>query len=65
MKKHFFSAMLLSSMLFGATSCTSPKPAAEQKEYPMFWTWMHYNDKMNFDSICQVMNEVELEGVVL
>lgn len=65
MKKHFFSAMLLSSMLFGATSCTSPKPAAEQKEYPMFWTWMHYNDKMNFDSICQVMSEVGLEGVVL
>lgn len=31
----------------------------------MFWTWMDYRPGMNFDSICTVMNEVGIDGVML
>lgn len=41
--------------------------AGEQSEekYPMFWTWMDYNPKMNFDSLCVVMNECGIDGLML
>lgn len=34
-------------------------------EYPMFWTWLDYRPTMNFDSICQVMSETGIDGVML
>ena len=34
-------------------------------EYPMFWTWLNYHPGINFDSICAVMNEAGLDGVIL
>lgn len=37
----------------------------DAKVYPMFWTWLDYRPGMNFDSICQVMNDVGLDGVLL
>ncbi len=34
-------------------------------EYPMFWTWLDYRPGMNFDSVCTVMNETGIDGVML
>ena len=31
----------------------------------MFWTWLDYRPGMNFDSICQVMNDLGLDGIML
>ncbi|OAV74997.1 hypothetical protein Barb7_01432 [Bacteroidales bacterium Barb7] len=45
-------------------SCSNQKQQP-QKEYPMFWTWMGYNPSMNFDSVCAVMQETGIDGVML
>jgi len=44
-------------------SCT--KNTERVPEYPMFWTWMDYRPGMNFDSVCTVMSETGLDGVML
>lgn len=31
----------------------------------MFWTWLDYQPGMNFDSICTIMNEAGIDGVML
>ncbi|OAV70794.1 hypothetical protein Barb6_01629 [Bacteroidales bacterium Barb6] len=36
-----------------------------ERTYPMFWTWMDYNPSMNFDSVCAVMQETGIDGVML
>jgi len=41
------------------------KKTEKVSEYPMFWTWMGYRPGMNFDSVCAVMSETGLDGVVL
>jgi hypothetical protein len=43
-------------------ACNSKKV---EKEYPMFWTWLDYRPGMNFDSICTVMNNTGIDGVML
>ena len=35
------------------------------KQYPMFWTWLDYRPGMNFDSVCQVMNDIGMDGIML
>jgi len=37
----------------------------EPAEYPMFWTWLGYRSGMNFDSVCTVMSETGIDGVIL
>jgi hypothetical protein len=34
-------------------------------EYPMFWSWIDYRPGMNFDSVCSMMNETGIDGVIL
>jgi len=46
-----------------AAGCS--KQTVESTEYPMFWTWMGYRPGMNFDSVCIVMKETGLDGVIL
>jgi hypothetical protein len=46
------------------TSCSGNKKD-KISEYPMFWTWMDYRPGMNFDSVCGVMNEAGIDGVML
>lgn len=31
----------------------------------MFWSWLDYRPGMNFDSVCGVMNEAGIDGVIL
>lgn len=47
-----------------ATGCNDNK-AQKQKDYPMFWTWLDYRPKMNFDSICQVIHNTGFDGLIL
>ncbi len=42
-------------------SACGPKQHAE----PMFWTWLDYRAGMNFDSVCTVMNQAGIDGVML
>ncbi|MDR3137693.1 MAG: family 10 glycosylhydrolase [Tannerellaceae bacterium] len=44
-------------------SCSEDK-RIEVKEYPMFWTWLDYNPA-TFDSICAVMQEMGIDGLML
>src|SRR5512133_1623502 len=44
-------------------SCSGNK--SPKGDYPMFWTWMDYRPGMNFDSVCAVMNETGIDGVML
>lgn len=63
MKKKILSALLLPLLACGMFSCQNEKK--ETTEYPMFWTWLDYRPGMNFDSICQVMNDVGMDGIML
>ena len=54
--------LLLVACCVGA--CSSPKNDTKDA-YPMFWTWLDYQPGMNFDSICTIMNEAGIDGVML
>lgn len=43
----------------------SRKQADKAGNYPMFWTWLDYHPSMNFDSICNVMSEIGIDGMML
>jgi len=55
--------ILLVAILAAVAACS--KQGEKMAEYPMFWTWMNYRPGMNFDSVCAVMNETGLDGVIL
>ena len=62
--KKLLSAFLLSMLLWGMSSCNQGSKKTTE-EYPMFWTWLNYRPSMNFDSICQVMNDIGMDGIML
>lgn len=64
MKKNFLPAFLLLFLALGLFSCQQGTKETN-KEYPMFWTWLDYRPGMNFDSICQVMNDIGMDGIML
>lgn len=64
MKKNLLPAFLLLCLASGVFSCRKEAKEATQA-YPMFWTWLDYRPGMNFDSICQVMNDIGMDGVML
>ena len=41
------------------------QPRTRVEPDPMFWTWLDYRADMNFDSLCTVMNETGIDGVML
>ena len=56
--------IILIITIIGTFSCSNKK-SENVAEYPMFWTWMGYRPGMNFDSVCVVMNESGIDGVIL
>jgi len=48
----------------GIVACSSTK-TEKVSEYPMFWTWLDYRPGVNFDSVCVMMNEAGIDGVML
>lgn len=64
MKQLKLAILSLATASLFTVSCTQKK-AEKTTDYPMFWTWMDYRPGMNFDSICTVMNEVGIDGVML
>ena len=64
MKKILLPAILLLFFVLGTFSCQKGVKETTQ-EYPMFWTWLDYRSDMNFDSICQVMNDIGMDGIML
>ncbi len=64
MKKRIL--FLLAAIVAGfAMSCFGSKKAVAQNDYPMFWTWLGYRSGMNLDSVCVVMKETGLDGLIL
>jgi len=55
--------ILLLAVIATVTACS--KQTEKLTEYPMFWTWMDYRVGMNFDSVCAVMGETGIDGVML
>lgn len=57
----------LSVLLLAIVSTTafSVKKTEKVAKYPLFWTWLDYRPNMNFDSVCVVMNETGIDGVML
>lgn len=57
----------LSILIFTLVSITgcSETEQGQEKEYPMFWTWLDYHPEMNLDSVCTVMQETGLDGLIL
>lgn len=45
------------------SACSQSKNTTN--EYPLFWTWLDYRPTMNFDSICRVLNETGIDGLIL
>lgn len=64
MKKLLLPALALAFAAAGLLSC-QPKEKTATDEYPLFWTWLDYRPGMNFDSICQVMNDLGMDGIML
>ena len=64
MKKNFLTPFLVLFLMVGLYACRQEKEVTV-KEYPMFWTWLDYHPCMNFDSVCQVMNDIGMDGVML
>ena len=64
MKKNFLTPFLVLFLIAGLYACRQEKEVTV-KEYPMFWTWLDYHSCMNFDSVCQVMNDIGMDGVML
>jgi len=56
-----FLLLLVITGIFVSCSEKTEKAA----EYPMFWTWLDYRPGMNFDSVCVVMSETGIDGVML
>ncbi len=56
--------LILSLAIIASIACCSTN-TEEVPEYPMFWTWLDYRPGMNFDSVCAVMNETGIDGVML
>lgn len=63
MKNLKFPVLLLA--IIGLIACTGQKKIEKTTAYPMFWTWLDYRPTMNFDSVCVVMKETGIEGVML
>jgi hypothetical protein len=57
--------LLLASMTLVVLSLAACKPNhTGGKDYPMFWTWLDYREGMNFDSVCTVMDQAGIDGVM-
>ncbi|NLA15887.1 MAG: family 10 glycosylhydrolase [Bacteroidales bacterium] len=63
MRKYILTVLLL-TMAAGLFSCSHVKKKADI-EYPMFWTWLDYRPAMSFDSLCAVIQETGLDGIIL
>jgi len=61
--RNFKIIILVLTVIF-LVSC-SIKRAEKGTDYPMFWTWLDYRSGMNFDSVCNIMKEAGLDGVML
>lgn len=61
MKKYITLFTCISLILLSA--CYNNKKTADP--YPLFWTWLDYRSSMNFDSICRVLNETGIDGLIL
>ena len=64
MMKNFLTPFLVLFLIVGLYACRQEKEVTV-KEYPMFWTWLDYHPCMNFDSVCQVMNDIGMDGIML
>ena len=63
--KRTFTCILIAVPGAGPVFRASRGTKETNKEYPMFWTWLDYRPGMNFDSICQVMNDIGMDGIML
>lgn len=62
--RKLLSALILSFSIWSIFSCRQENNVTV-KQYPMFWTWLDYRPGMNFDSVCQVMNDIGMDGIML
>jgi len=58
---NYFILLLIGICMVG---CSEKKVDITSK-FPLFWTWLDYRPKMNFDSVCVVMKEAGIDGVML
>lgn len=56
--------LLIFIVLGGSLACANTKEEG-RKTFPMFWTWLDYRPSMNFDSICSVIKETGIDGLLL
>lgn len=50
-------------LVFGMFSCTEQEKV--KKDFPAFWTWLDYRPGMNFDSVCAIIKETGMDGLLL
>ncbi len=56
---------LILFVMISMIACTAQKQEPVKKDYPMFWTWLDYRPAMNFDSVCVVLKETGIDGIML
>ena len=61
---NYLRLIILFNALISLVACSGDK-TEKASDYPMFWTWPDYRPGMNFDSVCSVMNETGIDGVML
>lgn len=58
--------LLLTVVIFSSMiACSSAEKGEKTDEYPLFWTWLDYRPSVNFDSVCAVMKDLGIDGVML
>ena len=59
------SLLVLFIISMGLLSCGFKTAETKPTPYPLFWTWQGYHPGMNFDSVCAVMKETGIDGMML
>ncbi len=62
MKKILLYSLVISALLIGVFC---GKKESREKEYPIFWTWLDYRPGMDFEAVCQKMQDAGIDGVML
>jgi len=59
------SLLLIACLALGLCLTEGCSKEKEAETYPLFWTWLDYRPGMDFEGVCQTMNEVGIDGIML
>lgn len=65
MKNLTISFLLATIIALSACTGKTTEATDTNQTYPMFWTWLDYRPDMNFDSVCVILQQTGIDGIML